>query len=84
MKIFVLLPLLIVMSMSFSVAQDAKSELRTWTSSIGTKIEAELASTTGEQVTLNTKAGRTLKVPLNKLSKPHIVCRNKQQRGVPA
>ena len=69
MKIFVLLPLLIVMSMSFSVAQDAKSELRTWTSSIGTKIEAELASTTGEQITLKTKAGRTLKVPLNKLSK---------------
>ena len=69
MRIFVLFPLLIVLGMSFSAAQDAKSELRTWTSIIGTKVEAELVSLTGNQVTLKTKAGRTLKVALNKLSK---------------
>ena len=64
-----LLPLLIVVGMSFSAAQDAKSELRAWTSIIGTKVEAELVSLTGNQVTLKTKAGKTLKLPLNKLSK---------------
>ena len=69
MRIFVLLPLLIVLGISFSAAQDAKSELRTWTSIIGTKVEAELVSLTGNQVTLKTKAGKTLKLPLNKLSK---------------
>ena len=57
------------MSMSFSAAQDAKSELRTWTSIIGTTVEAELVSLTGNQVTLKTKAGKTIKLPLNKLSK---------------
>ena len=65
-----LLLLLLVLGTPCVVAQERKSKLRTWTSSIGTKIEAELVSSTGEQVTLKTKAGRTLKVPLNKLSKP--------------
>ena len=65
-----LLLLLLVLWTPWVVAQEGKSKLRTWTSSIGTKIEAELVSHTGEQVTLKTKAGRTLKVPLNKLSKP--------------
>ncbi|MCP4850017.1 MAG: hypothetical protein GY899_18915, partial [Verrucomicrobiaceae bacterium] len=69
MRIVVLLPLLIILGTSFSAAQDAKSELRTWTSIIGTKVEAELVSLTGNQVTLKTKAGKTLKLPLNKLSK---------------
>ena len=64
-----LLLLLLVLGTSCVVAQEIKSKLRTWTSSIGTKIEAELVSSTGEQVTLKTKAGRTLTVPLNKLSK---------------
>ena len=65
-----LLLLLLVLGTPCVIAQEGKSKLRTWTSSIGTKIEAELVSHTGEQVTLKTKAGRTLKVPLNKLSKP--------------
>jgi hypothetical protein len=64
-----LLLLLLVLGTPCVVAQESKSKLRTWTSSIGTKIEAELVSRTGEQVTLKTKAGKTLKVPLNKLSK---------------
>ena len=64
-----LLLLLLVLGTSCVVAQESKSKLRTWTSSIGTKIEAELVSSTGEQVTLKTKAGRTLQVPLKKLSK---------------
>ena len=64
-----LLLLLLVLGTPCVVAQEGKSKLRTWTSSIGTKIEAELVSSTGEQVTLKTKAGRTLQVPLNKLSK---------------
>jgi high-affinity nickel permease len=55
MKIFVLLPLLIILGTSFSAAQDAKPELRTWTSIIGTKVEAELVSLTGNQVTLINK-----------------------------
>ena len=45
------------------------AELRTWTSIVGTKVEAELVSLTGNQVTLKTKAGKTLKLPLKKLSK---------------
>ena len=64
-----LLLLLLVLGTPCVVAQEGKSKLRTWTSSIGTKIEAELVSTAGEQVTLKTKAGKTLQVPLNKLSK---------------
>ena len=65
-----LLLLLLVLGTTCVVAQEGKSKLRTWTSSIGTKIEAELVSHTGEQVILKTKAGRTLQVPINKLSKP--------------
>ena len=64
-----LLLLILVLGTPCVVVQEGKSKLRTWTSSIGTKIEAELVSHTGEQVTLKTKAGRTLQVPLNKLSK---------------
>ena len=45
------------------------AELRTWTSIVGTKVEAELVSLTGNQVTLKTKAGKTRKLPINKLSK---------------
>ena len=64
-----LLLILLALGAPCVVAQEDKSKLRTWTSSIGTKIEAELVSTTGDEVTLKTKAGRTLTVPLNKLSK---------------
>ncbi|MFL2480565.1 MAG: leucine-rich repeat protein [Verrucomicrobiales bacterium] len=45
------------------------AEIRTWTSIVGTKVKAELVSLTGNKVTLKTKAGKTLKLPLNKLSK---------------
>ena len=64
-----LLLILLALGAPCVVAQESKSQLRTWTSSTGTKIEAKLVSRTGNQVTLKTKAGRTLKVPLNKLSK---------------
>ena len=53
----------------FCLIATCNAELRTWTSIVGTKVEAELVSLTGNQVTLKTKAGKTLKLPLNKLSK---------------
>ena len=59
-----LIPLL-----TFCLVAICNAELRTWTSIVGTKVEAELVSLTGNQVTLKTKAGKTLKLPLNKLSK---------------
>ena len=59
-----LIPLLV-----FCLVTICNAELRTWKSIVGTKVEAELVSLTGNQVTLKTKAGKTLKLPLNKLSK---------------
>ena len=59
-----LIPLLV-----FCLVTICNAELRTWTSIVDTKVEAELVSLTGNQVTLKTKAGKTLKLPLNKLSK---------------
>ena len=59
-----LIPLLV-----FCLVTICNAELRTWTSIVGTKVEAELVSLTGNQVTLKTKAGKTIKLPLNKLSK---------------
>ena len=47
--------LLLVLGTPCVVAQEGKSKLRTWTSSIGTKIEAELVFHTGELVILKTK-----------------------------
>ena len=64
-----LLLLLFVLGTPCVIAQEGKSKLRTWTSNIGTRIEAELVSSAGEQVTLKTKTGRMLTVPINKLSK---------------
>ena len=55
--------------LAFCLIATCNAELRTWTSIVGTKVEAELVSLTGNQVTLKTKAGKTLKLPLNKLSK---------------
>jgi hypothetical protein len=69
MRIFVLLPLLIVLGTSFSAAQDAKSELRTWTAVNGKELEAEFVSNSDGQVSLKMKTGKIFKVPLNKLSK---------------
>ena len=59
-----LIPLLV-----FCLVTICNAELRTWTSIVGTKVEAELVSLTGNQVTLKTNAGKTLKLPLKKLSK---------------
>jgi antitoxin component YwqK of YwqJK toxin-antitoxin module len=69
MKILVLLPLLIVLGMSYSTAQDAKSELRTWTAVNGKEVEAEFVSNSDGQVSLKMKTGKIFKVLLNKLSK---------------
>ena len=59
----------IIPFLAFCLIATCNAELRTWTSIVGTKVEAELVSLTGNQVTLKTKAGKTLKLPLNKLSK---------------
>ena len=69
MRIFVLLPLLIVLGMSFSVAQDAKPELRTWTAVNGKEVEAEFVSNEKGIVKLKLKSGKVFEVPANKLSK---------------
>ena len=55
--------------MSFSVAQDAKSELRTWTAVNGKEIEAEFVSNEKGVVKLKLKSGKVFEVPLDKLSK---------------
>ena len=60
---------LIIVTLPLLIGSVCNAELRTWTSIVGTKVEAELVSLTGNQVTLKTKAGKTLKLPLNKLSK---------------
>ena len=59
----------VLLSLPLLLGSVCHAELRTWTSIVGTKVEAELVSLTGNQVTLKTKAGKTLKLPLNKLSK---------------
>ena len=61
--------LVLLVSLPLLFGSVCNAELRTWTSIVGTKVEAELVSLTGNQVTLKTKAGKTLKLPLNKLSK---------------
>ena len=64
------LPLfLLAISLPLLLGSVCNAELRTWTSTVGTKVEAELVSLTGNQVTLKTKAGKTIKLPINKLSK---------------
>ena len=68
MRIFVLPPLLIVLGMSFSAAQDAKSELRTWTAVNGKEAEAEFVSNEKGVVKLKLKSGKAFEVPFNKLS----------------
>ena len=69
MRIFVLLPLLIVLGMSFSAAQDAKPELRTWTAVNGKEVEAEFVSNEKGVVKLKLKSGKAFEVSANKLSK---------------
>tara|TARA_B100000963_G_scaffold319329_1_gene301116 strand:- start:342 stop:1103 length:762 start_codon:yes stop_codon:yes gene_type:complete len=59
----------LILLLVFCLVATCNAELRTWTSIVGTKIEAELVALTGNQVTLKTAAGKTLKLPLNKLSK---------------
>ena len=60
---------LIIVTLPLLLGSVCHAELRTWTSIVGTKVEAELVSQTSDQVTLKTKAGKTLKLPVNKLSK---------------
>ena len=64
--------LLVIFALIPFVKADDKtaSSTRTWTSSSGTVIEAELVSVNdkGDQAVLKTTDGRTLTVPLNKLS----------------
>ena len=55
--------------MSFSAAQDAKPELRTWTAVNGKEVEAEFVSNEKGVVKLKLKSGKVFEVPLNKLSK---------------
>ena len=64
-----LLLFLIIVTLPLLLGSVCNAELRTWTSTVGTKVEAELVSLTGNQVTLKTKAGKTIKLPINKLSK---------------
>ena len=61
--------LVLLVSLPLLLGSVCNAELRTWTSIVGTKVEAELVSLTGNQVTLKTKAGKTIKLPINKLSK---------------
>ena len=51
------------------IADLGKAPLRTWTSSVGSKIEARLIRKKRDSVTLEKADGSSLKVPLDKLSK---------------
>ncbi len=68
-KLLPLLAVLVGLGSSCALAQESKSPMRTWTSSVGTKVEAELLSLTGDQVSLKTKEGKILRLHLHKLSK---------------
>ena len=52
-----LLLLLLLLATPCVIAQEGKSNLRTWTSSIGAMIETELVSTTGEKSMHKSKTG---------------------------
>ncbi|MBL50084.1 MAG: hypothetical protein CMP28_14215 [Roseibacillus sp.] len=65
--------LLLVIATSSAVAEEITSQLRTWTSSTGSKVEAKLISLTHNQATLKTVTGNTAKVPLSNLSNPDLV-----------
>ena len=68
-RLLPLLAVLVGLGSSCALAQESKSPMRTWTSSVGTKVEAELLSLTGDQVSLKTKEGKILRLHLHKLSK---------------
>ena len=68
MKIWVILPLLLCFTVFYGLAQEAGSELRTWTAVNGKKVEARFVSNNDGQVALRMTNGKTFKVPLNKLS----------------
>ena len=68
-RLLPLLAVLVGLGSSCALAQESKSPMRTWTSSVGTKVEAELLSLTGDQVSLKTKEGKILRLYLHKLSK---------------
>ncbi len=68
MKIWVILPLFLCFTVFYGLAQEAGSELRTWTAVNGKKVEAQFVSNNDGQVALRLTNGKTFKVPLNKLS----------------
>ena len=68
MKIWVTVPLFLCFTVFYGLAQEAGSELRTWTAVNGKKVEARFVSNNDGQVALRMTNGKTFKVPLNKLS----------------
>ncbi len=68
MKIWVTVPLFLCFTVFYGLAQEAGSELRTWTAVNGKKVEAQFVSNNDGQVALRLTNGKTFKVPLNKLS----------------
>lgn len=61
--------LLLFLVSLLSLAAAEPTEVREWTSSVGSKIEGKAMSLSEGKVTLKTTAGRTLVLPLAKLSK---------------
>ena len=59
--------LLILISLVFLFANGASAETRTWISSTGSKIEAELISFTNNTIVLRSADGRRITLPLHKL-----------------
>ncbi|MCH2060586.1 MAG: hypothetical protein MK183_08150 [Verrucomicrobiales bacterium] len=68
MKILVTVSLFLCFTVFCGLAQEAGSELRTWTAVNGKKVEAQFVSNNDGQVALRLTNGKTFKVPLNKLS----------------
>jgi nucleoredoxin len=61
------LPILSFLLISFS---PAFAEMRTWTSSVGSTLEAELAEAVGNKLVLRTANGTLVTLSLNQLSRP--------------
>jgi nucleoredoxin len=61
------LPILSFLLISFT---SAFAEMRTWTSSVGSTLEAELAEAVGNKLVLRTANGRLVTLSLNQLSRP--------------
>ena len=68
MKIWVTVSLFLCFTVFCGLAQEAGSELRTWTAVNGKRVEAQFVSNNDGQVVLRLTNGKIFKVPLNKLS----------------